>query len=90
MAIATPQDMAARPGTVGRPVWGVEVAVFSPDGRRLSPGESGEIHVRSAALFEGYTSGEQKPSREGFVGLGDLGFVDEDGTCTWRAGPTTW
>jgi acyl-CoA synthetase (AMP-forming)/AMP-acid ligase II len=79
VAIATPQDMVAKSGTVGRPVWGVEIAVFSPEGNRLGPGKTGEIHVRSGALFEGYTSGEQKSWREGFVSIGDLGHVDEDG-----------
>jgi fatty-acyl-CoA synthase len=53
--------------------------VFSPEGKRLGPGETGEIHVRSGALFEGYTSGEQKRYREGFVSIGDLGHLDEDG-----------
>lgn len=79
VAIATPRDMMARGGTVGRPVWGVEIRVFSPEGKRLGPGETGEIHVRSGALFEGYTSGEQKRYREGFVSIGDLGHLDEDG-----------
>ena len=79
VAIATPQDMATNPGTVGRPVWGVEIAVFSPEGKRLGSGETGEIHVLSGALFEGYTSGEQKSTREGFVSIGDLGHLDEEG-----------
>ncbi|HJP65985.1 MAG TPA: AMP-binding protein, partial [Actinomycetota bacterium] len=79
VAIATPEAQAAHPGSVGQPVWGVEVAVFSPEGKRLGPQETGEIHVRSAAMFQGYTSGEQKASRDGFVGLGDLGYLDQDG-----------
>ncbi|MFN2591159.1 MAG: AMP-binding protein [Actinomycetota bacterium] len=79
VAIATPQDMVTHPGTVGRPVWGVELAVYSADGERLGSGETGEIHVRSGALFEGYTSGEQKRYRDGFVSIGDLGHVDDDG-----------
>jgi acyl-CoA synthetase (AMP-forming)/AMP-acid ligase II len=79
VAIATPEDMARKPGTVGRPVWGVEIAVFSPEGARLGVGETGEIHLKSGALFEGYTSGEQKSSREGFVSIGDLGHLDDEG-----------
>lgn len=79
VAIATPEDMARRPGAVGRPVPGVDVAVLAPDGRRLPPGETGEIHVRSAAVFEGYTSGDSGPGRQGFLSLGDLGRVDDEG-----------
>ena len=77
--IATPEDMAARPKTVGRPVDGIEIAVFSKEGERLGPNETGELYVRSDILFEGYTSGETKDEREGFMAIGDLGRFDEEG-----------
>jgi acyl-CoA synthetase (AMP-forming)/AMP-acid ligase II len=79
VAVAGPEDMARRPGTVGRPVPGVEVAVFSPDGSRLGPGETGEIHVRSDAAFEGYLSGEGRQGRDGYMSIGDVGHLDEQG-----------
>ncbi len=77
VAIATPQDAAEHPGTVGRPVRGVEVAVFSRGGKRLKEGRIGELFVKSGARFEGYTSGETKDEREGFMSLGDLGRVED-------------
>ncbi len=77
--MATPEDIAADPRTAGRPVRGVEVAVFDDDGNRLDPGRSGTLHVRSDALFEGYQSGESSPEREGFLSMGDLGKLDERG-----------
>ncbi|MGH2723719.1 MAG: AMP-binding protein [Actinomycetota bacterium] len=79
VTVATPRDMARRPATVGRPVPGVEVAVFSPEGRPLGAGETGEIHVRSDATFEGYTSGEGREGRQGYLAVGDLGHLDERG-----------
>jgi acyl-CoA synthetase (AMP-forming)/AMP-acid ligase II len=79
VAVASPQDMESHPGTVGRPVPGVEVAVLDPDGEPLSPGETGELHVRSDAMFEGYVTGDDDVRRNGFLSLGDLGFVDEEG-----------
>ncbi|HEV2755057.1 MAG TPA: AMP-binding protein [Actinomycetota bacterium] len=79
VAIATPQDMRTRPKTVGKPVEGIDVAVFSSDGKRLSPGETGELYVKSEVLFEGYTSGEKKAEREGYMSIGDLGRLDEEG-----------
>jgi fatty-acyl-CoA synthase len=79
VAIATPEDIVERPGTVGRPVPGVEVAAFSPEGRRLPEGETGELHVRSGARFEGYLGDAEVMEREGFLALGDLGRVDEEG-----------
>ena len=78
-AIATPEDMTAKPKTVGRPVEGIEIAVFSKQGERLPPNETGELYVRSNILFEGYTSGESKDEREGFMAVGDLGRFDDDG-----------
>ncbi|HEX9312550.1 MAG TPA: AMP-binding protein [Actinomycetota bacterium] len=79
VAIATPEDMRRKQGTLGRPVQGVEVAVFSPEGDPLQPGEVGEIHVKSSARFEGYTTGEDKPQRDGYMSIGDLGHLDEEG-----------
>ncbi|MFN2525796.1 MAG: AMP-binding protein, partial [Actinomycetota bacterium] len=65
IAIATPQDLRIKPRSVGKPTPGIDVAIFSDDGRRLPPGVTGEIHVKSDVLFEGYTSGETKGQREG-------------------------
>jgi acyl-CoA synthetase (AMP-forming)/AMP-acid ligase II len=80
VAIATPEEIRERPGTVGHPVPGVEVAAFSPSGKRLPPGETGELYVRSAAMFEGYVTGEESKKREGFLSLGDLGHLDQEGS----------
>jgi fatty-acyl-CoA synthase len=79
VAIATPEDIRGRPGTVGRPVPGVELAAFSPQGERLPAGETGELHARSGARFEGYLDDAEAEEREGFLALGDMGWVDEDG-----------
>ena len=79
IAIATPPDILERPHTVGRPVPGIEVLVFSDSGEPLGPGESGELYVRSGVVFEGYTSGDSRPSRDGSLSVGDIGHLDEDG-----------
>jgi len=79
VAVATPDDVRADARTAGRPVPGVEVAVFDDDGGRLPPGEHGTIHVRSSAMFDGYRSGESTPERNGFLSMGDLGWMDDDG-----------
>lgn len=79
VAIATPEDIATKPRSVGRPVDGVEVAIFGPDGQRVPQGEIGDIYVRSEFVFEGYTSGDAKDEREGYISIGDMGRFDEDG-----------
>ncbi|MFN2388581.1 MAG: AMP-binding protein [Actinomycetota bacterium] len=79
VAIATPADLRARPKSVGKPVPGTEVAVFSKNGERLQAGKTGELFIKSDILFEGYTSGESRAEREGYMSIGDLGRVDQDG-----------
>jgi fatty-acyl-CoA synthase len=79
VTVATPDDIAGHPHTVGHPVPGTEVAIFTSEGERTRAGVSGAIHVRSRVVFEGYTSGESRSSREGFTPIGDVGHLDDDG-----------
>lgn len=79
VSIATPEDMAKHDKTVGKSVPGTEVAVFSRTGEPVGPNEVGELFIKSNILFEGYTSGETKDEREGYMSIGDLGRLDEDG-----------
>jgi long-chain acyl-CoA synthetase len=64
------------PGSVGRPVAGVALRIVDGQGAEVAPGTSGEIEVRSAALFEGYvgdpSSGPPRTT-DGFYRMGDLG-----------------
>lgn len=79
VAIARPEDIKTKPRSVGRPVPGIEIAVFSPEGDRLGSSRSGQIFARSDVSFEGYTTGDSKEEREGFMSLGDAGYLDDDG-----------
>jgi len=79
VTIATPEDMKSKPKTVGKPVPGIEIAVFSESGEKLGPRQTGELFIKSDILFEGYTSGETKDEREGYMSIGDVGHLDEDG-----------
>ncbi|HET8978533.1 MAG TPA: acyl-CoA synthetase, partial [Solirubrobacteraceae bacterium] len=78
--IATPQDLAEEPGSVGRIVRGVVVKIFDDDGREVTePGTTGRIFVGNSAQFEGYTGGETKEQLEGLMSSGDVGHFDEKG-----------
>ena len=79
VAIATPEDIKKNPKSLGKPTDGIEVAVFSPEGDKLGVNETGELFIKSNYMFEGYTSGESKDERDGFMSIGDLGRLDEDG-----------
>lgn len=75
-------DGPAPPGTCGVPRTGMDVAIFAPDGRRLPPGETGEICVRGPAVFAGYHNNPEataKAFRHGWFHTGDLGHLDERG-----------
>ncbi len=78
-AIATPDDMRAAPGTVGRPPSGTVVQLLDNSGRDVAPGDTGRIFVGNDMLFEGYTSGDAGIAVNGLLSTGDTGLVDPQG-----------
>jgi acyl-CoA synthetase (AMP-forming)/AMP-acid ligase II len=77
--IATPRDLRAAPGTVGRPPRGTVVEIRGPGGERLPPGAVGRIAVRNSFGFEGYTGGGAGRRVGELVATGDVGRFDEEG-----------
>jgi fatty-acyl-CoA synthase len=77
--IATPADMRAAPGTVGKPPPGTTVRLLDPDGNDVPAGESGRIFVGSTMQFEGYTGGGTKEVVSGLMSTGDVGHFDGAG-----------
>ncbi|MBD0271631.1 MAG: AMP-binding protein [Acetobacteraceae bacterium] len=69
-------------GSVGAPRTGMEVAILDGEGRRLAPGETGEICVRGPAVFTGYFEHPEADAKA-FAGnwfhTGDLGHLDARG-----------
>ncbi|MDF1604125.1 class I adenylate-forming enzyme family protein [Nocardioides sp. YIM 152315] len=83
VAVATPMDLAEAPGTLGRPIIGVELEVRDPDGRPLPAGVEGEICVRSAYNMLGYWEDELATTAairaDRWLHTGDLGTLDDQG-----------
>ncbi|HWE59996.1 MAG TPA: AMP-binding protein [Solirubrobacteraceae bacterium] len=77
--IATPADLRAAPGSVGRVVRGAVVKILGPDGHELPGGETGRIFVGHMIAFEGYTGGGDKERVGGMVSSGDVGHFDSAG-----------
>ncbi|HEU5268908.1 MAG TPA: AMP-binding protein [Jatrophihabitans sp.] len=78
-SIATPADLAAAPGSVGRPPYGITVKILDDDSQPVPAGESGRIFVGSGMQFGGYTGGGSKQQVGGLMATGDLGHLDADG-----------
>jgi fatty-acyl-CoA synthase len=77
--IATPDDLALDPATVGRPPRGTVVKILGDDGTELPVGETGRIFVGNHAQFEGYSGGGHKEQIDGLMSSGDVGHFDERG-----------
>jgi acyl-CoA synthetase (AMP-forming)/AMP-acid ligase II len=79
VAIATPEDMAAAPGTVGRPPRGTALKLYDEDGTEVPQGQTGRIFVGNEMLFDGYTGGGSKDVIGGLMATGDVGHLDAGG-----------
>lgn len=78
-----------RPGTVGRPIWGVEAEIAAADVEDrvelLPAGEVGEIVVRGHNVMAGYLNQPEATAAvlvDGWFRSGDLGVKDADGYLT--------
>jgi len=71
------------PGSIGKPLPGVELRVVGEDGEELPVGEVGMLEVRGPNVFKGYwrlpekTNAEFRP--DGFFITGDMARYDENG-----------
>jgi bile acid-coenzyme A ligase len=80
--ICTGAEWLEHRGTSGKPRGELEVRILDEDGKILPPGEVGLIYMKNPAGFgHQYLGAETKPAElvDGFVSLGDLGYLDEDG-----------
>jgi long-chain acyl-CoA synthetase len=71
------------PGSVGRPVFGVEMQIRDEEGREVSQGTKGEISVRGPNVMKGYLHDPESTEKtfwsDGWLRTGDVGVVDMEG-----------
>ncbi|PWW52654.1 AMP-binding protein [Actinokineospora spheciospongiae] len=78
-ALATPADLRAGAGTVGRPTIGVPVRILDDNRVPVPDGRSGTIFVGGQGHFEGHATGATKEVVDGLMDTGDLGRLDAAG-----------
>lgn len=82
MTMARGDEWDNRPGTVGRGFL-TALRVADAEGEPVGPHETGEVYMRSGSRRAGSTylsaAGRLRISPDGYVTLGDMGHLDEDG-----------
>jgi long-chain acyl-CoA synthetase len=81
--VTTSVGMEWTPGSIGRPVPGIELRLVDENGDDVLLGDSGEIWIRGENIFAGYLNDPEATarvlSRDGWLRTGDIAVVDEDG-----------
>jgi len=78
-------DKPRVPGSIGYPVWGVEMAIFDDNDVALPDGEPGEIVIRGHNIMKGYwkrPDATKEALRSGWFHSGDIGVRAPEGYYT--------
>lgn len=87
ISLLRPDDMARHGESVGRPVFGVEVAILDADGRHLPTGALGRLAYRGPGVAQGFFEDPDADAEafvDGWFLPGDLAMLDADGYVTLR------
>jgi malonyl-CoA/methylmalonyl-CoA synthetase len=83
---SNPVDGERRPGSVGKPLPGVEIRIADAHDAPLAAGAIGMVQARGPGLFSGYWRNAAQTAAEitadGFFRTGDLGWLSPDGYLT--------
>ncbi len=75
-------DIGRKPGSVGTPVWGVEVKLVDDDDNEVPKGEKGELCYKGHNVMKGYYKRPEinkEVLKGGWMHSGDVAVQDEDG-----------
>jgi long-chain acyl-CoA synthetase len=76
------KDMGCKAGSIGTPVWGVEVKLVDEKGQTVGVGEKGELLYRGHNVMKGYYKNPKATAetiQNGWLHSGDVAIIDEDG-----------
>jgi long-chain acyl-CoA synthetase len=71
-----------KPGSIGRPMKGMEMRIFDNDDKEVPQGQEGELVLRGPMVMKGYWNMPEATAeaiRDGWLYTGDVGYVDADG-----------
>ena len=82
VTLARPGEHTARPGTIGRALFGNHIRLLDESGREVAVGQVGELYVKNGTLVSGYhgdAAATRSAQRDGYFTVGDLAYRDADG-----------
>ena len=76
-------DRPRKVGSIGLPIWGVELKVIDNEGNALGANENGEICIRGHNVMKGYHNRPEETAETidagGWLHTGDIGYRDDEG-----------
>ncbi|MFA0963802.1 long-chain fatty acid--CoA ligase [Roseivirga sp. BDSF3-8] len=75
-------DRERKPGSIGTPIWGVQMMVADEQGQPVANGEKGELLVRGHNVMKGYFNkpeANDSALRNDWLHTGDVATRDDDG-----------
>ena len=82
MMLLPREDIHRKMGSIGKPGFFTDIWIAGPNGKRLPPGEIGEIFAKGPTVMSGYWNMPEETSKtivNGVLHTGDLGYMDEEG-----------
>jgi long-chain acyl-CoA synthetase len=77
------RDRERKPGSIGTPIWGVEMKVVDAEDKEVAVGETGEIVIRGHNIMKGYynrSDATAEVMRGGWFHSGDIGKIRSSAT----------
>ena len=77
-----PEEVLEKPGSIGKPTFGMDAKIVDFEGKELPAGEVGELLLKTSRMMKGYYQNPEmteKSLKDGWLYTGDLVKADEEG-----------